>query len=150
MPLPCMCTLEVCAQVQGLCTSGAHVNTSTYLAGILVSHIFCAKVLSTSNPEKLGHDARAGCSSSGVCRLYHKSFLRVSRKSRETRCSFGGAAADPIALHFAMEGSARVNPDPCLILARLCRLPSLARGSWLPLPEVWGLLCFNSCREAPV
>lgn len=88
MPPSCICMLEVGAQVQGLCTLGAHVNTSTYLAGTFVSHIFCAKVLCTSNPEKLGHDAGAGCSSSGVCSLYQKSFLRISRKSREMCCSF--------------------------------------------------------------
>lgn len=90
MPPPCMCTLEVCAQVQDLCTLGAHVNTSTYLAGTFVSHIFCAKVLCTSNPKELGHDAGAGCSSSGVFSLYHKLFLRVSRKSKEMCCSFRG------------------------------------------------------------
>jgi len=69
MPPPCLCVLEVCAQVQILCTSGAHVNTSTYFVGTFLSHIFYAKVLCTSDPEKLGHDAGVGCSSSDVCSL---------------------------------------------------------------------------------
>lgn len=29
----------------------------------------------------------------------------------------------------------------CLVVSQL---------SWLPLPEVWGLLCLNSHREAPL
>lgn len=100
MSPPCMCTQEVCAQFQGLCTSDADVDSSTNLAAMFMSHIFCAEVLCTSNTEKLNCDAGAGCSSSGVCRFYCKSFLRASRKSREM------CWMDPITLCFAVEGAA--------------------------------------------
>lgn len=106
-----------------------------------VVRVLLSSVQKSSAPqtlEKLGYGAGAGCGSSGVCSLYRESFLRVSRKSREMCCSFRGCYCWAHHSPRCCRRGYRVNPDPRLVLAQLCRLLSLAWGSWLPLPEVGG------------
>lgn len=81
------------------------MDSSTNLAAVFMSHIFCAEVLCTSNTEKLNCDAGAGCSSSGVCSFYCKSFLSASGRAERCAAFSGSAAADPITLRFAVEGA---------------------------------------------
>lgn len=100
-----------------------------------------SSVQKSSTPQtlkKLGYGAGAGCGSPGVCGLYHESFLRVSRKSREMCCSFREGCCWAHQSPLCYGRGCRVNPDPCLVLAQLCRLPALAWGSRLPPPEVGG------------
>lgn len=128
MPPPCMCTLEVCAQLQGLRTLGARVDTSTFLAGTFISRVFYAKALCTSNSEKLGRDSGAGCHSSDVCSTYRKSFLRVS--GRAGRCAVvpGGMLLTPslsTSLQKGLEGQSRASPGFS------SQLPSAAWDAWL-------------------